>query len=56
MVADGQRVGEVAALHDFGAGPLIDVALTASKDRPLVPLAEATLVDGGVTVAVMWLE
>ena len=56
VVADNRRVGTVAALHDFGAGPLIEVALDAAKARPLVPVAEAELADGEVTVEGVWLE
>ena len=54
--ADGERVGEVAALHDFGAGSLIEVALDGAKARPLVPVAEAELGDDEVTVDGAWLE
>lgn len=55
VVAAGERMGEVAALHDYGAGALIEVALTGSKARPLVPVAEAELVDGEVRVEEVWL-
>ena len=52
----GDRVGQVAALHDFGAGPLIEVALDGDKARPLVPVAEAELGEDGVSVDGAWLE
>ncbi len=55
VLVAGERVGEVAALHDYGAGALIEVALTGSKARPLVPVAEAELVDGEVRVEGSWL-
>ena len=52
----GERVGEVAALHDFGAGPLIEVALDEGKARPLVPVAEVELGADGVSADGAWLE
>lgn len=55
VVSDGERVGTVAALHDFGAGPLIEVALDGAKATPLVPVAGAELVDGEVRVDTIWL-
>ena len=51
----GEPVGEVSAVHDFGAGPLIEVALTGGKARPLVPVAEAMLEGDAVTVDPEWL-
>lgn len=56
VVADGRPVGSVAALHDFGAGPLIEVALDGSGARPLVPVAETQLVEREVRVAGAWLD
>ncbi len=55
VLSGGAPVGEVAAVHDFGAGALIEVALTGSRARPLVPVAEAELVEGGVRVERAWL-
>lgn len=55
VLSGGVPVGEVAAVHDFGAGPLIEVALTGSQARPLVPVAEVELVGGEVMVEGMWL-
>ena len=52
----GERVGTVAALHDFGAGPLIEVALDGTGARPLVPVAEGQLGEDGVNVDGAWLE
>ena len=54
--AGGERVGQVAALHDFGAGPLIEVALDGAEAKPLVPVAEARLDEHGVNVDGAWLE
>lgn len=55
VLADGERVGEVTAVHDFGAGALIEVALTGSKARPLVPIAAAEATGGEVVVERVWL-
>ena len=56
VLVAGERVGEVVAVHDFGAGPLIEVALAGSKARPLVPVAEVEIVGGEVMVEGVWLE
>ena len=55
VLVDDERMGEVVALHDFGAGALIEVAIAGSKARPLVPVSESEPVDGGVRVDGFWL-
>ena len=36
-LGDGAKLGEVAAIHDFGAGDLLDVRLEGSRKTVLVP-------------------
>jgi len=39
--AEGKRIGEVVAVHDFGAGDLLEVRLAGSATTELVPFADA---------------
>jgi len=41
--AAGQAFGRIAAVHNFGAGDLIEIALTGSTMTELVPFNEATV-------------
>ena len=40
---DGSELGSVLAVHDFGAGDLIDVRLAGSRRTVLLPFDEATV-------------
>ncbi len=37
ILVDGQELGMVTAVHDFGAGDLLEVALTATNKTVLIP-------------------
>ena len=41
VAPDGTVVGKVVAVHNFGAGDLLDVALAGSKRTEMVPFSEA---------------
>lgn len=38
---DGTEVGRIVAVHNFGAGDLIEVALTGSRRTELIPFTDA---------------
>jgi 16S rRNA processing protein RimM len=40
---EGQPIGRIAAIHNFGAGDLIEIALAGSAKTELVPFTEATV-------------
>ena len=40
VTADGAALGTVAAVHNFGAGDLIEIALTAGGEPLLLPFTE----------------
>ena len=40
---DGWRIGEVVAVHDFGAGDLLDVRLEGSRKTVLIPFDKDTV-------------
>jgi 16S rRNA processing protein RimM len=54
---DGSEIGRVVGVHNFGAGDLIEVALTASRRTELVPFNERFVpevdVPGGRIVVVL---
>jgi len=39
--AQGRRIGEIVAVHNFGAGDLLEIRLTGSAQTDLVPFTEA---------------
>jgi len=41
--AEGRPFGEIAAVHNFGAGDLLEIALTGSSQSELVPFSDATV-------------
>lgn len=44
VAADGAAIGTVVAVHDFGAGPLLEVALAARPGRTeLLPFTDAVV-------------
>ena len=43
MAPDGTQIGTVHALHNFGAGDLIEIALSAGGEPLLLPFTEATV-------------
>jgi 16S rRNA processing protein RimM len=52
----GATIGEVVGVHNFGAGDLIELKLTAARDTLLLPFSEANVLaidiaGGKVTVA-----
>jgi 16S rRNA processing protein RimM len=43
VTADGAALGTVTAVHNFGAGDLIEIALTAGGEPLLLPFTETTV-------------
>ena len=43
VTADGAALGTVAAVHNFGAGDLIEIALTAGGEPLLLPFTDMTV-------------
>lgn len=41
--ADGQAIGEVVAVHNYGAGDLIEIRLAGSRQTTYVPFTEAAV-------------
>ena len=41
--AEGRPFGEIAAVHNFGAGDLLEIRLTGSRQSELVPFSDATV-------------
>jgi 16S rRNA processing protein RimM len=41
--AEGRPFGEIAAVHNFGAGDLLEIRLTGSSQSELVPFSDATV-------------
>lgn len=39
----GAQIGEIAAMHNFGAGDLLELKLAAKRDTVLVPFTEDTV-------------
>jgi 16S rRNA processing protein RimM len=54
-LADGAEVGRVRAVHDFGAGDLVDVVLASGREV-LVPLSRCTIAADALTVDAAFLE
>jgi 16S rRNA processing protein RimM len=40
---EGQPFGRIVAVHNFGAGDLLEISLTASRGSELVPFSDATV-------------
>ncbi len=45
VVTGGARLGEVAAVHNYGAGDLLDVKLDGRTDTVLIPFAKGFVVE-----------
>lgn len=53
---DGQRLGSIVAVHNFGAGDILELAMTATGKTELVPFTDAfvpavDIAEGRVVVA-----
>jgi 16S rRNA processing protein RimM len=40
---DGQMLGSVTAVHDFGAGPMLELRIEGARDTVLLPFTETAV-------------
>jgi 16S rRNA processing protein RimM len=54
--SSGAQIGEIVAMHNFGAGDLVELKLMDRRDTVLIPLTEATVPEIDMTGGTVTIE